>query len=49
MYLCKFNFLLNEIQSETTNTKNINIFLLWLSMIIQIFELEYPLEIYYNN
>jgi hypothetical protein len=49
MYLCKFNFLLNEIKSETTNTKTINIFLLWLSMIMQIFQLDYPLEVYNNN
>jgi hypothetical protein len=44
MYLCKFNFLLNEIQSETSS-----IFMLWLSMIMQIFKLDIPLEILNNN
>jgi hypothetical protein len=47
LYLCKFNYLLNEIfQNENEiEQENKNILLLWLTLVLNLFNINVPFEV----
>lgn len=44
LYLCKFNSLLDEVYKTDKNVKNLLV--LWMSIVLQIINLSFPIEIY---